>query len=664
MPPRMHPRLRCTKTPVTSEVSDTYALFVSRQICRRNHCLSELNAKDMAFPAIQDYAIVGDCRSAALIADNGSLDWLCWPRFDSPTIFAGLLDPIRGGHWIIAPYQPYSVRRKYIENTNVLQTEFMTPSGSVVLTDLMPVSSEEYKRTAFTPDHQILRQVECLSGQVTVNMEFVARPNFAISTATIRDRKKLGIQILHGRCVYWLRSNMPMDIQNDRVQTRIVLKTGDTAQFSLSYSEDGPAVLPPLGDPFRESIARAVEWWQQWARRAKYDGPYREAVVRSALALKLLAYAPSGAIVAASTTSLPERIGGDWNWDYRYCWLRDASLTIRALLGLGYFDEADDFMDWMLTATRLTRPELRIMYDVYGETAPQERTLDHLSGYRDSRPVRVGNGARDQLQLDVYGEVLDAAAQYCFHGGTFDREMQRVLIGFGKYVVKHWHSPDEGIWEPRSSRRNHTHSRLLCWTALDRLISLSEQEQIRNAPVDEFRQHREAIRKQLCGRGWNSSLQSYVSTLDGSELDASLLLLSWYGFEKADSSRMRSTYLALRRELGARNNVVYRYQAVPPEGAFAICSFWEVEYLALGGGSLQDGQSLFQHLLGFRSGLGLYAEEIDPDTGDALGNYPQAFTHVGLVSAALSLGERAEGAEQLAHREKDAAKSDLIEAST
>jgi GH15 family glucan-1,4-alpha-glucosidase len=623
--------------------------------------LSGQDISNSAVPAIRDYAIIGDCHSAALVAHNGSLDWLCWPRFDSPAIFAGLLDAGRGGHWRIAPSEPYSVRRKYVENTNVLQTDFATASGSAVLTDLMPVSSEEYKQTAFVPDHQIVRQLECLSGEIAFSVDVKARRNFGIGPADIRDRKKLGIQILTGRCVYWLRSNIPMNIQDHRVQANVVLKAGETVQFSLTYSEDGPAVLPPLGDAIRESIARSAEWWQKWAARAKYEGPYREAVVRSALALKLLAYAPSGAIVAAATTSLPERVGGDLNWDYRYCWLRDASLTIRALLGLGYFEEAEDFMDWMLIATRLTRPELRIMYDVYGETARRERTLDYLCGYRGSRPVRIGNGARHQLQLDVYGEVLDAAAQYCFHGGSFDREMQRVLIGFGKYVVKHWDSPDEGIWEPRSGRSNHTHSRLLCWTALDRLVSLSEQGLVRNAPVEEFRQHREAMRKQLCERAWNPRRQTYVSILDGDSLDASLLLLSWYGFEKANSSRMKSTYRALRQELGAGNGLIYRYKTEANEGAFAICSFWETEYLALGGSSLGDARSLFTHLLTYRNDLGLYAEEIDPETGDALGNYPQAFTHVGLVSAALSLRERVQGAEQLPHRAKDAAKSDEVE---
>lgn len=611
--------------------------------------------------AIQDYGIIGDCRSAALISKDGSLDWLCWPRYDSPAIFASLLDAERGGHWRIGPVQPYSVERKYIKNTNVLQTTFKVSDGSAVLTDLMPVSSEEDKRTAFVPDHHLVRQVECLFGSVEFDIDFCPRARYGLTPLSTRDFGKLGIQIHSGGCVYWLRCNVPLAIEEHRVSGRVTLHAGESLQFSFTYSEESPAILPVLGKSIGESIARSVEWWQQWADRTEYRGPYRDAVVRSALALKLLAYAPSGAIVAASTTSLPERPGGDLNWDYRYCWLRDASLTIRALLGLGYREEAADFMDWMLMATRRTRPELRIMYDVYGGSAPAERTLDYLRGYADSRPVRVGNAARNQLQLDVYGEVLDAAAQYCFHGGSFDRETQKALVGFGNYVVKHWDCPDEGIWEPRGERQNHTHSRLLCWTALDRLISLAERDFVKNVPVDEFRRHREAIREQLCKRAWNPRLKSYVSTLDGDGLDACLLSLSWYGFEKADSSRMKSTYRLLRRELGAGNELIYRYRTDPPEGAFAICSFWEAEYLALGGGSIDESHRLFRDLLGYQNDIGLYGEEIDPATGDALGNFPQAFTHVGLVSAALSLREREEGAEQLAHRSKDAAQSDQTE---
>jgi GH15 family glucan-1,4-alpha-glucosidase len=397
-----------------------------------------------------------------------------------------------------------------------------------------------------------------------------------------------------------------------------------------------------------------LDWWQRWAKRARYDGPCREAIVRSALALKLLTYAPSGAIVAAATTSLPERLGSSLNWDYRYCWLRDASLTTRGLLGLGYWDEAEAFMSWMMQITSLTHPKIHILYSVFGQKAPKEQELMHLNGYRDSRPVRIGNDARGQLQLDVYGEVTDAAAQFVLHGRQFDRTTKDVLVALGRYVTENWQKPDEGIWEPRGGRQNHTHSRLLCWTALDRLTNLASQGALDGAPVEKFAQHREMIRRDIHQGGWNERLRSYVSVYGGNDLDASLLLLTWYGFESADSARMSSTYRAISRELRAGPSLLYRYRTTPPEGAFGICSFWEAEYLALGGGTLDAARDAFERLLSYRNDLGLLAEEIDPKTGDALGNFPQAFTHVGLISAAISLQEREEGKRQLPHRKEAA----------
>jgi GH15 family glucan-1,4-alpha-glucosidase len=606
---------------------------------------------ETSFPQIQDYGIIGDCRAAALISREGSIDWLCWPRFDKPAIFCALLDREKGGSWRISPAEPAKILRRYLPDSNVLETTFQTKNGSAVLTDLMPIAPELARQELLFPDHEILRRVECTNGEIQLDVEFLPRADYGLRAVAIHIVGKLGLRMeCHGG-VYWLRSSVPMELHDGGAYARINLRAGDAVQFSLSYEEEGPAVLPPLDRvTVRERIESATKWWQDWARQADYDGAYRNEVVRSALTLKLMSFAPSGAIVAAPTTSLPERIGAELNWDYRYCWLRDASLTIRALLELGYWDEAGGFLDWLLHATRITQPELLVFYTVYGDYPSDERTLDHLSGYSNSRPVRIGNAARDQLQMDVYGEVIDAASQYAFHGGNLDREMQKVLLGFGNYVAKHWHLPDEGIWEPRKEPAHHTHSRLLCWTALDRLITLHKQGRLRGAPVEEYRRVEEFIRRQIREHSWNAQMQSYVSTLDGNELDASLLLLSWYGFEKAGSQYMAGTYRKILEQLGTTNGLLYRYQTNPPEGTFAICSFWEAEYLAIGGGSLSQAHCLFRRLLTYANDLGLYGEEIDAKTGAALGNFPQAFTHVGLIGAALSIRQREKGEQQLGHR--------------
>jgi GH15 family glucan-1,4-alpha-glucosidase len=596
-------------------------------------------------PKIHDYAVVGDCRSAALVSRYGSIDWLCWPRFDSPSIFAAILDRVNGGYWSIAPVGRCEFKRAYIRDSNVLETHFFCASGRATLTDLMPVAAEEFKRENMLPDHDLLRQLVCTEGELEIQVDFRPRAYYGSKAVRIRDLGASGLRMDVGRGAYWLRTSVPLELSGDGsgIQAKLSLQRGDVVQFSFSYSEESPSVLPALGGTACAAIDRSVRWWQQWAAKSSYQGPYRDAVVRSALVLKLLAYAPSGAIVAAVTTSLPERIGASLNWDYRYCWLRDASLTIRALLGLGYVEEAESFLSWLLHATRLTQPELQILYTVFGRIAPRERELEHLSGYSDSLPVRIGNGARRQLQLDVYGEVIDASAQYAQHLGKFDRSTQKVLIGLGKHVARNWDVSDEGIWEPRSGRQNHTHSRLLCWTALDRLLALDEKGILSGVPRDWFIRERESIRQQIELRAWNEGLQSYVSTLDGDKLDATLLRLPWYGFEEAHSERMKLTYGSVRERLGAGNGLLFRYERQPAEGAFGICGFWAVEHQALGGGTLPQAHHQFQQLLNYGNDLGLFAEEIDPDSGDALGNFPQAFTHIGLISAALTLEEQERG---------------------
>ena len=610
--------------------------------------------------AIQDYGAIGDGRSAALVGRDGSIDWLCWPRFDSPSIFGAILDS-SAGRWRIAPVAPFRTERHYIKDTNVLQTRFDTGSGVMVLTDLMPVASEEEKDRVLMPEREILRLVECERGEVEVDILFDPRPAYGLRHSRIHRAGKLGFRMETGAGLLVLRCDLPLELTAEgRVWGRVRLSPGDAVLASLIFAADGPAVLPPLGEWSLAAVARTVNWWQSWASGARYDGPGRDMVIRSALALRLMVYAPSGAVVAAPTTSLPERIGGPLNWDYRFCWLRDASLTVRALTGLGYMDEAQAFVHWLLHATRLTHPELRVLYDVHGNKPPAERTLDRLAGYRGSRPVRIGNLAAEQRQLDVYGEVIDAVTHFVREGGSLDRETEGVLRGWGEYVCRHWEEPDEGIWEPRTGRTTHTHSRVLAWVALDRLLQLHAKDHVRWAPAAYFEKNREAIRRAVEARAWNPSLQSYVAEPDGDRLDATLLLLAWYGFETADSERMRQTYRRIRERLGAGDGLLYRYLSdvrplpdeppadegeptAPGEGAFGICSFWAAEYLALGGGTAEEAQNLFERLCRYANDVGLFAEEIDPSSGAALGNFPQAFTHVGLINAALSLARRLEG---------------------
>jgi GH15 family glucan-1,4-alpha-glucosidase len=596
-------------------------------------------------PKIQDYAVIGDGRSAALVSRDGSIDWLCWPRFDSPSLFGGLLDHQVGGTWSITPTESARVERRYVDGTNVLQTRFHTSTGILVLTDFMPAVSEEEKRRVFWPEQELVRQVGCEQGEVEVQIHFDPRPDYGRARITIRDAGKLGLRIEMGSCLITLQSDIRLaPAAEGGVSARVKLRAGEPIAFSLTYAAEGPAVLPPLGDLVTQKLALTVAWWQRWAARAKYNGPYRDQVVRSALALKLMIYAPSGAMIAAPTTSLPERVGGDLNWDYRFCWLRDAAFTARALFGLGYTEEAEAFVSWMLHATRLTRPELRVIYDVYGESNPEETELPHLRGYAGSRPVRVGNATRNQLQLDVYGEVIEAVTHFLRSGGELDRETRKMLCHFGGYVCRNWQEPDNGIWEPRDQRQHYTHSRLLCWVALDQLLEMHRLGRLRGIPVNEFTKHREEIRRDIEERGWNPTLESYTQVLGGDTLDATVLLLAFHGFDEASSPRMRRTFQRIQERLGGGPGLLYRYEKSfeGGEGAFALCCFWIAEFLARGGGSREAAHDAFARTLGYASDLGLFAEEIDAKTGDALGNFPQAFTHVGLINAALSLVEREE----------------------
>jgi len=593
-------------------------------------------------PPIGDYGIIGDCRAAALISRSGSLDWLCWPWFDSPSVFAAILDTEKGGFWRIAPAHEYASSRRYLPGTNVLLTEFQTDSGTLRVTDCMPVYDLQYERRHVVADREILRVLECTSGQVQLNAVYAPAPKFGGCSCRWTTTKALGIRLEFLGGALWFRSDLDWSVHGTRAACNTVLHAGERKYCSLVFMQHGPAVLSPLGQWSDSALEQTIKWWQNWSARCHYDGPYREQVVRSALALKLLNFAPSGAIVAAPTTSLPERVGGDLNWDYRYCWLRDASMTVAALFGLGYHDEAEAFIEWLLHSTNLTQPRLLAMYSLYGRRVRKETHLKRWRGYRESRPIRYGNGARDQVQMDVYGEVISAAAQLEEADKRIDKASARVLRGLGQYVARHWAEPDKGIWEPRVRDQHHTHSKLMCWVALSTLLDLHDKGLLHGGDAEALKQARDQIRREIEQKGWNGDKGTYTAVFGGEEVDASLLLLSKQGFEPADSRRMRSTYERIRQELGAGPGLLYRYrgQLSPGEGAFGICCFWAVEYLALGGGSIEEAEAEFHRVLRYGNDLGLYGEEIDPSTGEVLGNFPQAFTHVGLINSALTLAER------------------------
>jgi GH15 family glucan-1,4-alpha-glucosidase len=589
---------------------------------------------------ISDYAIIGDCRSAALISRQGSIDWLCVPRFDSPSVFGALLDPVSGGTFRVAAAGAASVARRYIGETNVLETTFTTATGVLRLTDAMPVADEATKARTLWPDHEILRCLECVSGEVDVDVVFAPRPDYARSPGLLRPGPSRTLLCEHGPLVMALRSDVPLMLSADRCTAsgRSTMSAGTRAVIGLAFADGLPLVLPAAGEHAWSLVAQSIAWWENWAAQLTYDWRYRDAVLRSALALKLLTFAPSGAMVAAATTSLPEQIGGIRNWDYRYCWLRDASLTLRALVDAGFAEEAEAFLSWLLHATRMTQPRLQILYNVWGESDLPESELSHLAGYADSRPVRIGNDAAGQLQLDVYGEVVDAAFIYTQNGGTLDRTTGRMLVGLGRTVCAIWRQPDEGIWEPRSGRRQNTQSKVMCWVALDRLIALHDEGHITGS-IDGFAAARDAIRTEIESRAWNPDLQSYTAAFEGGTVDAVLLRMSISGYADPKGSRMCQTIARIREHLG-EGGYLYRYReedGLPQgEGAFLICSFWLVEALARAG-LLDEAAAELERLIAAANDVGLLAEEIDPASGALLGNFPQAFSHVGLINAAETL---------------------------
>src|SRR6266540_6587498 len=589
------------------------------------------------YAPIRDYAVIGDGRTAALVALDGSIDWLCLPNVDSPSTFARLLDAENGGSFQLSPEEPFEAERRYVEGTNVLETTFRTASGAVRVTDAMALSDV----SCIAPMRELIRKVEGIDGRVP--MRWSLEPRFFYG----RHRPRLGSR--QGRVFFWhgrdaLALNLwdagqPEQSDDTAVSGTFEAEAGRRSVLSLAASYKEPAVLPGRDDT-EGRFERTVRFWEQWSGRANYDGPWREYVVRSALVLKLLVYAPSGAIVAAPTTSLPEWYGGGRNWDYRYAWVRDASWTLDALLRLGYRDEATSFFWWIMHASRITQPRLQILYRVDGGTKAREFELEELAGYRGSKPVRVGNGAFEQTQLDVYGSLFEAASLYVEAGCPIDRDTGKELGKIADYVAEHWRERDSGIWEVRGDPGQFTHSKVLCWVALDRACSLAERGVLPDR-CEPWRAKADEIREFVDTQCWDDERRSYVRSSDQPELDGCLLTMALLGYEPPSDERMQGLLDGVRREL-ADGPLVYRYRGEDgvggEEGAFLTCSFWLADALARAG-RLEEAVELMDELVALGNHVGLFPEEMDPKTHDYLGNYPQGLTHLALVNAAVSIGE-------------------------
>jgi GH15 family glucan-1,4-alpha-glucosidase len=582
---------------------------------------------------IADYAAIGDGRTVALVARDGSVDWLCLPDLDSPSVFAAVLDTDRGGRFELRPDVPAQAQRRYLPDTNVLETTFTTEHGVVQVTDAMALPNSE-----LGPTRELVRRVDGLEGRVP--MRWRITPAFGYGAVPPRIARRDGIPVAVGgpdalAVCSWEAGDAQID--DDAISGRFEARASSSALIALCAAHQEPLVFPA-----REHVERRLDatsgYWRHWAAQRAYDGPWRDAVIRSALALKLLFHAPSGAIAAAASASLPEAIGGERNWDYRFCWVRDSAFTLDALLQLGCPGEADAFFWWLLHASQLTHPRLQVLYRLDGGERALERTLE-LDGYQGSRPVRVGNDAAAQTQLDIYGDLLQTAMIYTEAGGRLDRETGRRLGEIADLVCRIWRQPDSGIWEVRSQPLHFTHSKMMCWIAVDRALRLSDTGHVPSSHASTWRREALAIREFIETRCWSPRLGSYTRDAGGEELDASLLLGILLGYESPEPGRLTATVSALRRDLG-RGPLLARYAGddglAGEEGAFLCCSFWLADALARIG-RVDEATELMEQLVALANDVGLYAEELDPHTSDLLGNIPQALVHLALINAAVSI---------------------------
>lgn len=593
---------------------------------------------------ISDYALISNCRVHALVSREGSIDWFCLPLPHSPSIFAALLDDERGGRWRVRPAGVRVIERRYVGRSNALETVFRCDTGALRLIDALHVTPDRERQRETLPDFELARRLECIEGEVEVIAEVEPRPKYGQAGPHLRSAGGFGITAGMGEQSFVLRSDLPLNLDTGagRITARQRLARGEVRWMVMAHTTSGPEVAPMLGEHAQRRLQRTIDWWESWVGACELPAVATDHVLRSAIAVRSMVYPPSGAALAAPTTSLPEEIGGERNWDYRYCWIRDAAFTMRALLMLGARDEAQAFLAWLLYATRLTWPRLRVLYDVHGRPGMKERTLDHLSGYRGSQPVRIGNAARNQLQLDTYGALLDAAWQYHQQDGGLSRKAGRMLRGFVNTACRLWREPDAGIWEMRSEPMHHTLSKAMCWVAMDRGLRLAEAG-VMSLDEQRVRGEMDQVRRAVEDEGYNARLGAYTAELGGDAMDASLLLLSIYGFEQPDSPRMLGTIDRIYDQLGGnagRHAVLHRYRGVDDgvagsEGGFGICSFWGVEAQALAGRTAEAGAAM-DELLELANDVLLYAEEFGPG-GEALGNFPQALTHIGLINAACAL---------------------------
>ena len=589
------------------------------------------------------YGLIGDCRSAALVGVDGSIDWLCLPRFDDEAVFGRILDARKGGSWQLRPAGRHRVHQRYRDRTNVLDTVFSTGKGVVVVTDFMPIDEHNVLQHARPHNNpRVIRLVECLAGEVTMRHRFDPAPDFARAPA------KLTIEggQLHADA-RGLHLCLSSTVELAGPETTFTLRATEAAAFSMHSGTAGRCRARAWSlERARRYLRESQRYWWRWIGQVDYRGPYQVHVWRSALALKLMTYAPTGAIVAAPTTSLPEEIGGERNWDYRFTWLRDAAFTLFAFFQLGLTEEATGFFHWLShrhLAAR-TATDIPNLFDLSGHAHATERTLDHLEGYRRSKPVRTGNAAVSQLQLDVYGEVLDSAYVYARFGGVISRTLWAELRNIVDLAIRRWREPDSSIWEVRSERRHYTYSKLMCWVAVDRGIRIAERYGLQYDRAT-WRGARIAIHRAITSRGYSHRMRSFTQEFDGDALDAAVLRISQVRFLRDRDPRVRSTVRAIERHLG-KGALVNRYDLKDSEdgvrgqeGAFFMTSFWLVDALAHIG-ELEEAERRFERLLHFSSPLALFSEEVDVRAGSLLGNFPQAFTHLALVGAAVNI-ERA-----------------------